>query len=169
MLKCKFAGVLHKRRRYGRLKSFRFCTCERSLLSRPNNMVETPSWNHLSNSWSARFLDTGSGRGRLLPSGTIRLATSWDYSARKKLEMVLIETSYGPWNFHFFFGERITSWSALFFAEDYSCFFMPRDPLRQRTSIAGEGGGVLNRTREVSRFKRILNISNGIFYALVCC
>lgn len=26
----------------------------------------------------------------------------------------------------------------------------------------------LNRTREVSRFKRILNISNGIFYALVC-
>lgn len=55
---------------------------------------------------------------------------------------------------------------------------MPRDPLRERTSIArrrerggGEEGEVeegLNRTREVSRFKRILNISSGIFYALVC-
>lgn len=51
---------------------------------------------------------------------------------------------------------------------------MPRDPLRERTSIAGGGRGEekeeegLNRTREVSRFKRILNISNGIFYALVC-
>lgn len=43
---------------------------------------------------------------------------------------------------------------------------MPRDPLLGRELLSREGG--LNRTREVSRFKRILNISNGVFYALVC-